>query len=177
MKKCLKCDKEFELYLKIGDKTHNMCNRKYCLECSPFKKHNTINFAKNDANNNLLCICKYCDKKYKYKINHHKGYAKDICNSCKTTLKRLQIKKKMIDYKGGSCCKCGFTSENMRNLSFHHLHNKKIEIAENCYKLPWKVIKEELDKCILVCCHCHNDIHYEQDSAIAKRMIENGELS
>lgn len=38
---CKKCGDSFVINIKINGKYHNLCNRKYCLKCSPFKKHNT----------------------------------------------------------------------------------------------------------------------------------------
>jgi len=57
-----------------------------------------------------------------------------------------------IEYLGGKCVKCGTT----HNLQFDHIkrEGKKYEITR---KLTYKFdnIKEELDKCQLLCAPCH----------------------
>jgi len=59
-----------------------------------------------------------------------------------------------IEYLGGKCVKCGTT----HNLQFDHIkrEGKKYEITR---KLTYKFdnIKEELDKCQLLCAPCHLD--------------------
>ncbi len=59
-----------------------------------------------------------------------------------------------IEYLGGKCVKCGTT----HNLQFDHIkrEGKKYSIAS---KLSYKFdnLKEELDKCQLLCAPCHLD--------------------
>ena len=59
-----------------------------------------------------------------------------------------------IEYLGGKCVECGTT----HNLQFDHIkrEGKKYEITR---KLTYKFdnIKEELDKCQLLCAPCHLD--------------------
>jgi len=41
MLKCRKCLKEFSGWKRINGLLRNLKNRKFCLDCSPFRKHNT----------------------------------------------------------------------------------------------------------------------------------------
>ena len=46
-------------------------------------------------------------------------------------------------------------------LEFHHLDpsQKDFGISSKGYTRSWDKVKEELDKCILVCSNCHREIH------------------
>jgi hypothetical protein len=46
-------------------------------------------------------------------------------------------------------------------MDFHHLdQSKKDFIISGNYCKSWNNIKQELDKCILLCKNCHNELHY-----------------
>ena len=49
-------------------------------------------------------------------------------------------------------------------LDFHHLNPKEkdFNLSNRNLNMDWDVIKEELDKCILVCSNCHREIHYNE---------------
>lgn len=70
------------------------------------------------------------------------------------------FKKKCVDYKGGCCEKCGY-DKYVGALQFHHLDPKEKDFALSRVKSHKfdKKIKEELDKCTLVCANCHFEIH------------------
>ena len=75
-------------------------------------------------------------------------------------LRRQRIKIKALEYKGTHCQNCGYNKCN-RALEFHHLDPSKKDFAIS-YKghcRSWKRVKAELDKCILVCSNCHQEIH------------------
>jgi hypothetical protein len=74
---------------------------------------------------------------------------------------RYDIKEKSIQYKGGSCEKCGYNKCNSA-LEFHHLEPNEKDFGIGSYTvLAWDKVKEELDKCIMVCANCHREIHDE----------------
>lgn len=74
--------------------------------------------------------------------------------------RRIRIKEEFINYKGGKCSICGY-SKCYSALEFHHLNpsEKDFTIAQNSSYKNMKILKKELDKCILVCANCHREIH------------------
>lgn len=74
--------------------------------------------------------------------------------------RRKKIKQMAIDYKGGSCQTCGYNKYNGA-LEFHHTNpnEKDFSIGEKGHCTSWEKVKEELDKCVLVCSNCHREIH------------------
>lgn len=74
--------------------------------------------------------------------------------------RRDKIKLLAIEYKGGKCIICNY-NKCVQALEFHHLDpsQKEFGIGEKGYTRSWDRVKEELDKCILVCSNCHKEIH------------------
>lgn len=163
MKRCLKCDKEIPAYIKIKNKLKNLCNRKFCLICSPWKKHNTKNLIK--ENNK----CSKCKKEFDK--NDYKGQS--WCRECnlKQTLERQRIfKVKCVEYSGGKCEKCGY-NKCYAALEFHHKdpNEKDFNISKfKCtnFEKNFEEIKKELDKCDLLCSNCHREEHWLDSSVL-----------
>jgi len=165
---CRLCNEKFPNRKKIDGEKRNLKNRKYCLKCSPFGKHNTKKLheplkrkgvLKGNLNTNegVDCTCNNCGRKYKYSRN--KGHTLSICNSCSVVKSRGNLKKKALEYKGGKCEICGY-NKCITALDFHHTDptEKDFTISTNTNK-AWDKIKKELDKCVLVCSNCHREIH------------------
>lgn len=155
-KLCPKCNAKVPNKIVKDGKTFNLQRRKYCLDCSSFRGRNT---RKLEIDKNQLQKCSICEENTICK----KG---NVCDSCRTTIRRYKIKIKMIEYKGNKCSKCGKQFENLRNYIFHHqdITEKDFDLSGNAYMKSWEEIKRELDKCILLCHLCHNDIHDMNDS-------------
>jgi predicted transcriptional regulator len=87
------------------------------------------------------------------------------CKKCTTekTVDRMQnLKRQMVQYKGGECVRCGY-KKYFGALEFHHLNPSEKDFNPSSlkrYKFDDR-IKNELDKCILVCSNCHREIHHE----------------
>ena len=86
---------------------------------------------------------KYYEKNKEEMLEYQRGYYKKYYDKNKA---------QCIEYLGGKCVKCGTT----HNLQFDHIkrEGKKYTIAS---KLSYKFdnLKEELDKCQLLCAPCH----------------------
>lgn len=74
--------------------------------------------------------------------------------------KRQKKKIAAVAYKGGKCVLCGY-SKNVGSLAFHHLdpNGKEFGIGGLGVNLSWERLKQELDKCVLLCHNCHGEVH------------------
>lgn len=72
---------------------------------------------------------------------------------------RRKIKRKLIDYSGGKCIKCGYDKCNSA-LAFHHINPDEKEFAVGCgVTVSYDTHKLECDKCLLLCHNCHSEFH------------------
>lgn len=81
--------------------------------------------------------------------------------------RRKRIREKAIEYKGGKCEKCGY-DRCMEALEFHHYDpsKKDFSISNRGYTRSWETVKQELDKCNILCANCHRELHARKDAAL-----------
>lgn len=159
----------------IDGKRRNFHNRKYCLECSPFGSKNTrklefISEQKPQHRTWIIKVCPVCKREHNFRSK--------LCCSCKSNYRRFVLKQKMVEYKGGKCIRCGY-NKNLKVLQFHHRNPEEKRFAiggSHCRR--WSVLKEELDKCDLLCSNCHIEVEDElvlaNENSIKNYWIENG---
>ncbi len=77
-----------------------------------------------------------------------------------TSVRRLRLKKKLVELRGGKCQICGY-SRCLTALDFHHVDatSKEFELSQRGLTRSWDKILVEAKKCILVCANCHREIH------------------
>lgn len=108
-------------------------------------------------------ICPKCNKKFFMKKN---ATTRKFCYDCmpETGHSGAQYRKFYkqwgVEYKGNKCQCCGYNNC-LDALEFHHLNpnEKDFNISDRNLTYDWEKIKNELDKCILVCANCHREIH------------------
>lgn len=73
---------------------------------------------------------------------------------------RKELKQKAVNYKGGGCEICGYNSC-LAALTFHHRNpeEKDFGISELINCISWKKLKQELDRCHLLCLNHHVEVH------------------
>jgi hypothetical protein len=151
MPQCEKCKTKFPNAIRLNGKKRNLQNRKYCLNCSPFGKHNTQNLLEERSS---LRVCSICLKSYE----GGKGKYAQICPSCRVTQSRQKTKRRAVALMGGKCVICGY-DRCIAALTFHHINPTEKELEFGSYSIAWSRVEEELKKCILVCNRCHVEIH------------------
>ena len=133
------------------DNNVTLLNRAYCSKTC-YNKH-----RKSSAKGPMTC--NYCSRIFLYEKN--KGHLLNVCNSCAVKSSRHKLKQRALEYKGGVCMMCGY-NRCKDALSFHHKDPKtKLFNVSSWKNLNWLKIKEELDKCDLLCLNCHAEEHYK----------------
>ena len=149
---CNKCNKSFPNRMKIENKVRNLKNRKYCLDCSLWGKHNTKQI--------------HLPPKKRKQMDYSNDYVKN---------RRLSFKRKLVEIKGGKCCMCGY-NRLMRALQFHHIidKNKNFELSSsNLVNRKWNLVLEEAAKTVLLCSNCHSEVEDGLHKDLEKMWIEN----
>lgn len=75
-----------------------------------------------------------------------------------TSSYRRDVKKRLIEYKGGKCQLCGY-NKCQEALDFHHLDPTQKDFNISGGTRSFESLRVEVDKCILVCSNCHREIH------------------
>lgn len=124
-----------------------------CKKCNKDKKEEDFVF-RNKIKGIKHSICKDCQKEYKrkhYYNNKDQYYTRNI----KTNNK---INDYIIKYKQTHpCIICGETA--IECLDFHHIQDKLKEIALLKRRGSLRKVKEEIEKCVVLCANCHRKVH------------------
>lgn len=77
---------------------------------------------------------------------------------------------KCVEYKGGKCEICGYF-KSICALTFHHINPlfKSFNLSGTNLRKKWETLKEELDKCQLLCSNCHIELHELDDKLTADK--------
>ncbi len=70
---------------------------------------------------------------------------------------RRNLKKTLVEYKGGCCEKCGY-DKCVRALQFHHKNPNEKEFTISYVTNSLKRMMKEVDKCMLLCANCHAEV-------------------
>jgi hypothetical protein len=91
--------------------------------------------------------------------SYYKKYKEDFVKQNQKLRKRN--KDFITAYKTERCCSiCGYNNHACA-LDFHHIHGKAKNISVLCKEShSIERIKEEIDKCIILCANCHRVQHY-----------------
>jgi len=150
---CKQCNNNIPSRIQLDGKEYNLQNRKHCTTCVPFKSGTRLNRRNTRTRTYNIGKCLRC-------LQTKKLPAKELCTSCHVTLSRNKIKLKAVEYKGGSCQRCGY-NRYKEVLTFHHRDPAKKDFTISGQYVKWDKVKNEIDKCDLLCQNCHTEIHVD----------------
>ncbi len=84
--------------------------------------------------------------------------------------RKKKIRQLAVEYKGGECSNCGY-SRCIDALEFHHTDSSKkyFSISQKGYARGWDKVREELNKCVLLCANCHRELHAQSAASTGNR--------
>jgi hypothetical protein len=153
---CKQCGKKIPCTVKIDGVRRNLANRVFCLECSPWGKHNTS--SKNTPEK---------DRRRKKHYSDFSNERKKSMMSC-GYLRAQKRKADLVKMSGKSCSKCGYDKSSAA-LAFHHKDPKTKKFGLSMGTLSqhtWEDILEEWKKCELICANCHAELHVVHENFI-----------
>jgi hypothetical protein len=129
-----------------GNSEENQKNGKLCVNCQSKLKNSQS---------------KYCSSKCK--SSHCYQNNLEVNGNTNERQKRVSKERKeiLIKMAGGCCQKCGY-NRNAAALCFHHRNPQEKTFNLDARKLSntnWQSILLEFEKCDLLCCNCHAEIH------------------
>lgn len=129
--------------IKTKKTTINTTDKK-CANCLEFKNLNNFN-KKNE--NTYQSYCKKCQNERRYNIFKNNKLI-------------------LLEEFGNKCSKCGY-NKNTAALEFHHIDPLKKDFnLGKARSINISKLRQELEKCILICANCHRELHYPQCNLI-----------
>lgn len=158
---CSFCNIEFE---RIPSQLKRSSNH-FCSRSCAASFNNSLSPKRSLEGTCLICKTKiskrlkYCSLKCR-ESNRDKVDPKEKLERNKKAVVsyRQRMKQKAIEYKGPFCKLCGYIGP-ARSMHFHHLDPLKKDFAISSVTRSWDRVKIELDKCVLLCCRCHCEVH------------------
>lgn len=72
--------------------------------------------------------------------------------------RRQDLRARAVDYLGGECRICHYDGC-VAAFDFHHIDPLQKDFTISERMTSWSAICQELDKCVLLCCRCHREVH------------------
>jgi len=91
--------------------------------------------------------------------------------------RRKKVREMAVEFLGGRCIRCGY-DRCTEALEIHHLESsdKDFGISDKGYTRSWNRVREELQKCELLCSNCHREVHAKLQLSAVRRIEKSGEF-
>ena len=123
-----------------------------CYKCGVDKSEADFPFM-NKAKNERNVVCKECQREYKRK-HYYKKKEEHYARNRKMYAKLREY----VDSQKDKCIICG--EEEKVCLDFHHVKGGKKEAIANLVRGgSLRKLKEEIEKCVILCANCHRKVH------------------
>jgi hypothetical protein len=129
---------------------------RYWLKRFGLKTHSGPKGSPKDYQKRRSCKCGETDPD---KFYGNKASACRKCHNRYTIKIGMEKRSRSLTYKGGKCIICGFHKYSS-SLAFHHVDSSKKDVAfRHMRGWSWERIRQELDKCEILCKNCHSALH------------------
>lgn len=110
-------------------------------------------------------------------VKRNREYRRRLCKACYNEYKRHYRSKHrawLNEYKSTlACTKCGYSKKTNNNfttyaLQFHHPRaDKEFSVSNGTHRgMSHDKILREINKCVVLCCRCHAEIHFNSPNEI-----------
>ena len=154
---CAACGKPFPAKQVIDGRVRSLYRRRFCLECSPFGTHNTSKIPFAIRNSEELRQARRERRLASFRRSLHK--------------RRRKRKRDLVDIYGGRCVDCGY-STCAEALQFHHRDPSTKDFRLGEFNGSLARLREEAEKCDLVCANCHQLRHSIEAKANSARVVQ-----
>jgi hypothetical protein len=146
LRQCALCSRPFPAKIKVGGRWRSLQNRHYCLTCSPYKAHNT----------RLLTEPLTAETRQQRTTEVRRAKFRTYQRKTRRYRKRL-----LVRLLGGCCQICGYDRDCPAAYAFHHRDpaSKVFDVSTRGLLRRWDELIVEVDKCVLLCCRCHAEVH------------------
>jgi hypothetical protein len=136
-----------------------------CSKCKVEKQESDFPKDKSSSTG-YSSSCKLCNREYYHKNKEYllaKMKARYNGRGGKERQREVyrERKQRCIDYKGGVCATCG-EMPHPSAMDFHHVDPSTKSFSIGFGSKSFDKIKEELDKCVMLCANCHRQLHAEE---------------
>ena len=147
-----------------------------CANCH-FKKHKIddvvglvmklppINVKRSQTKQCKVCDAEFVtsDSKREYCYNCA-PYGLNVTDAMRT--KKRALKNELLKYKGCTCIKCGHDDKDVLQLHHRDPSQKEFTFSDinlNDTNFSMDKMREEADKCDVLCANCHCEVHYDSE--------------
>lgn len=127
-------------------------------QCSLCKEHKSLDDFYTYTTGKPHGQCKVCIREKQQKQRKDNPVLYNKSNQERHTRNKLRA----IEYKGSKCFDCGQKYDPCV-YDFHHLNPEEKDSSWSLHR-SWNYLKQELDKCILLCANCHRIRHWKQEN-------------
>lgn len=125
-------------------------NKKECMVCKELKP--STDYYSAGVKNGKKYLRRQCKKCYERVKEHRRYFNRDWLKIIKSNME---------------CSCCGYSKKTHKSfktqaLQFHHHQdNKSFEVSNGVHRgMSIEKIKEEMDKCVVLCSRCHAESHF-----------------
>lgn len=164
MYKCKYCGKEFETKQKLAGHIlwcKDNPNRNGKSGLTKYNEDRKNKLSVKEENSKIIIRECPTHGSTEFALRYDGKYRCKKCSAESVTKRRQKTKEELVNYKGGKCEICGY-DKCIAALEFHHINpeEKEFGIGRSGVTRSLKILKKEIDKCMLLCSNCHKEIHY-----------------